>query len=93
MTPVLSWSDLRLSAGAAGFPVNLPESRRRYTYNGSAAIHAALQDMELQPGSKVLLPAYGCGAELGPFEQLGCELYFYDIGLTSVSGEMRSILS
>ena len=36
--------------------------------------------MELQPGSKVLLPAYGCGAELGPFEQLGCELYFYDIG-------------
>ncbi len=66
MTPTLSWSDLRKSvAGAAGFPVDLPQSRRRYTYNGSAAIHSALQDMELERGAKVLLPAYCCVAELG----------------------------
>jgi len=36
-------------------------------------------DMQLQPKDTVLLPAYCCGAELSPFEQLDCELLFYDV--------------
>ncbi|MGQ7845920.1 DegT/DnrJ/EryC1/StrS family aminotransferase [Granulosicoccus sp. 3-233] len=62
------------------FLLHWPDSRRRYTYNGSAAIHAALLDRQLERGACVLLPAYCCGAELGPFEQLACEFRFYDIG-------------
>ncbi|ASJ71510.1 DegT/DnrJ/EryC1/StrS family aminotransferase [Granulosicoccus antarcticus] len=80
MTPTLSWSDLPLASSRADtYPVDLPPARRLYTYNGSAAIHAALQDMQLEHGAKVLLPAYCCGAELGPFEKLDCEMYFYDV--------------
>lgn len=84
MAPTLSWSDLVQPAGqsravATGFPADQPETVRRYTYNGSAAIHAALQDMELEHGAGVLLPAYCCGAELGPFEQRACTLYFHDV--------------
>ena len=61
------------------YPLDLPASRRRYTFNGSAALYAALLDSQLERGAAVLLPAYCCGAELGPFEQLGCTLFFYDI--------------
>lgn len=80
MTPTLTCADVFGGQGAVPvYPLNLTKAHRRYTYNGSAAIHAALLDMQLERGASVLLPAYCCGAELGPFEQLDCEMAFYDI--------------
>lgn len=94
MTPALSWSELFASwrpvaarpaaepvdaAREVAYPVSLPARQCRYTYNGSAAIAAALQEMQLPCGEAVLLPAYCCGAELGPFAHRGCRMSFYDV--------------
>lgn len=64
---------------ASAFPMTLPETQLTYTYNGSAALFKATQSLGLSSADVVLLPAYCCGAEIGPFEQLSCELLFYDI--------------
>lgn len=80
MTPSLSMSELctpRLQSCA--YPLQLDEAKSRHTYNGGAAIYRVAMDLGLQAGDVVLLPAYCCGAELGPFEQVGCELLFYDV--------------
>jgi len=80
MTPALSVGDLYATESQPlAYPLQVDNAHCRYTYNGSAAIHQAAMDLRLQANDKVLLPAYCCGAELGPFEQLGCELLFYDV--------------
>ena len=62
------------------FPFGLINSRNSVvTYNGSAAIAAVVEELNLGPDDGVLLPAYCCGAEAGPFKNVGCQLYFYDI--------------
>lgn len=85
MTPAMS---LRMWLGSiftsavtseSPFPLLLPETQIRYTYNGSAALYQATQSLGLGSGDAVLLPAYCCGAEIGPFEHIGCELLFYDV--------------
>ncbi len=60
------------------FPLSLPDVQIAYSYNGSAALHQVTQNLGLRDGDVVLLPAYCCGAEIGPFEQIGCEMLFYD---------------
>ena len=62
------------------FPFNLDPRHLRFTFNGSAAIFQAARLLKLGPGDKVLVPAYCCGAELGPFQHLGCQIDFYRIG-------------
>ena len=77
-----AWLNSLGSSGAGSanfFPLSLPETQISYTYNGSAAIYKAAQSLGLNAGDVVLLPAYCCGAEIGPFEQIGCELLFYDV--------------
>jgi len=49
------------------------------TYNGTAAIAAMVRDIGLGEKDAVLLPAYCCGAELGPFRHAACAIYFYDV--------------
>ncbi len=61
------------------FPLTMPEAQVSYTYNGSAALYQLTQGLNLSSGDAVLLPAYCCGAEIGPFEHIGSELLFYDV--------------
>ncbi len=61
------------------FPMSLADARLTPTYNGSAALFQATQHLNLTCGDVVLLPAYCCGAEIGPFEYIGCEMLFYDV--------------
>ncbi|MFK7854484.1 MAG: DegT/DnrJ/EryC1/StrS family aminotransferase [Granulosicoccus sp.] len=80
MTPAMSMSRLFVAhAESDVYPLQLGLTHCRHTYNGSAAIYQAALDKQLGAGDVVLLPAYCCGAELGPFESLGCELLFYDV--------------
>jgi len=80
MTPALSTAELVPSKfRSTAYPLQLNEQHRRFTFNGSSAIYQATVDMQLQSGDAVLLPAYCCGAELSPFEQLGCKMLFYDV--------------
>ena len=57
------------------------EFRALDTFNGSAAIAAMVSELSLGAEDSVLLPAYCCGAELGPFRHAGCQIHFYDIKL------------
>lgn len=61
------------------FPLNLHNSQLSVSFNGSAALYQAIKHFNIQSGDAVLLPAYCCGAEIGPFEYLQCDLYFYDV--------------
>jgi len=80
MTPALSINELMPSSSRSTvYPLQLSERNRQFTFNGSAAIYQAIVDMQLQRSDVVLLPAYCCGAELSPFEQLGCKILFYDV--------------
>ena len=82
MTPSLSVRDLMATMSTSvplQYPLQLDNNHHRHTFNGSAAIYQVLSDCQLDSGDKVLLPAYCCGAELGPFEALGCEMHFYDV--------------
>ena len=80
MTPAFSFGGDRANAGQSRFfPLQLDTSRYRHTFNGSAALYQAGLLAGLKAEDTVLLPAYCCGAELGPFQQLGCKLAFYDV--------------
>ncbi|MEM7313309.1 MAG: DegT/DnrJ/EryC1/StrS family aminotransferase, partial [Planctomycetota bacterium] len=61
------------------FPLSLPADQRRLTYNGTAALYQAAVLAGIGKGDQVLLPAYCCGSELGPFEHLGCDIRFYKV--------------
>ena len=77
-----AWLKCLIASGSSTtsfFPLSLLETQVSYAYNGSAAIYKATQSLALSAGDVVLLPAYCCGAEIGPFEQIGCELLFYDV--------------
>lgn len=69
----------RPSGADLHFPFDLNSRKSVATYNGSAAIAAVVNELNLGPDDGVLLPAYYCGAEAGPFKNAGCQLYFYDI--------------
>lgn len=62
------------------FPDTRNKLQTTLTFNGSAALYRAAQHLQLKNTDTVLLPAYGCGAEIGPFEYAGCRLAFYDNG-------------
>ncbi|MBX2838595.1 MAG: DegT/DnrJ/EryC1/StrS family aminotransferase [Gammaproteobacteria bacterium] len=60
------------------YPLTHNNCKTVATFNGSAALHQATVELDLQAGDTVLLPAYCCGAEIGPFIYTGCHLQFYD---------------
>ncbi len=61
------------------FPLNLPSIQIKPTFNGSAALYQAAKQLNVSKGDAVLLPAYCCGAEIGPFHYLQCVLHFYEV--------------
>ena len=80
MTPAFTLNQLgKRAAPSPVYPLALPEACLRHTFNGSAALYQAAVLAGLNEDDAVLLPAYCCGAELGPFQHMGCELLFYDV--------------
>ncbi|MEM9601279.1 MAG: aminotransferase class I/II-fold pyridoxal phosphate-dependent enzyme [Pseudomonadota bacterium] len=61
------------------YPFTVESARQRCTFNGTVAISQVVQLLGLREGDRVLLPAYVCGSELGPFEHAGCVLAFYRV--------------
>lgn len=62
-----------------GFPLSLSENQRMACFNGSAALSQLADQAGLGQGDVLLMPAYVCGAELGPFEAKGCNFHTYNI--------------
>lgn len=77
--PVLGWRSLA-PAGRPTLPCvgDLPHQAR--TSSGRAALHAALKQMQLAPGSSVLVPSYHCPTMVAPVLQAGLTPMFYPIG-------------
>lgn len=53
---------------------------RAYTSSGRAALYAALQQMDLAPGSGVLVPTYHCPTMVAPIVEAGLTPVFYALG-------------
>ncbi len=69
------------AAGPRGPSGLLPSAERRWlTFSGSAALHASVAALGLEPGEGVLFPAYNCGHEIEPFLRRGLWATFYPIG-------------
>lgn len=61
------------------FPLSLSDNQRMACFNGSAALSQLADFAGLGQGDVLLMPAYVCGAELGPFEAKGCKFQTYNI--------------
>ena len=57
------------------FPFNAPNSL--WTFNGRVALHIGLPQLNLPPGSTILVPNYFQGVEIETFLHNGFELEFY----------------
>jgi len=80
MTPTPRAAELLRRPGAIDcFPFTRPTAHTRYTFNGTVAINQLVEDLALTTGDRVLMPAYFCGSELGPFEHRGCMLDYYNV--------------
>jgi len=79
MTPALAPSDFRRLSQNFQFPLNAGKHRIVKTFNGSVALAHVARTLQLSSDDVVVLPAYCCGAELGPFLHQGCRCEFYDI--------------
>ena len=55
-------------------------ANQAYTSSGRAALLAALGQMDLSPGSRVLVPTYHCPTMVAPVVQAGLVPVFYPIG-------------
>lgn len=55
-------------------------ANRAYTSSGRAALLAAFGQMDLAPGSRVLVPTYHCPTMVAPVVQAGLVPVFYPIG-------------
>lgn len=76
--PVLAWSDFRhLGSGGAPNIGLLPH--RAYVSSGRAALHAALRQCALPPGTRVLVPTYHCPTMVAPIVEAGCTPEYYAI--------------
>lgn len=76
-TPSL-WSLLSRDPGGGLTP--LFDGRRvRYSFNTRTALREACDILGLQPGDRVLAPAYNCGSELDPLLAAGLDIGFYRV--------------
>ncbi len=80
MTPTLAFTELVSSATDHAFYLDsINQTRVVETFNGSAGLHQVAAALNLRAGDVILLPAYCCGAELGPFLHQGCRCEFFDV--------------
>ena len=77
--PVLAWRSF-LPAGRLTLPSLGDITNRAYTSSGRAALLAAFGQMDLTPGSRVLVPSYHCPTMVAPVVQAGLVPVFYPIG-------------
>ena len=77
--PVLAWRSF-IPAGRLTLPSLGDIANRAYTSSGRAALLAAFGQMNLPPGSRVLVPSYHCPTMVAPVVQAGLVPVFYPIG-------------
>ena len=77
-TPVLGWDNLWPPL-AAGLPAITDMAHRVYTTSGRAALLAALRQLALPEGSKVLVPTYHCPTMVAPILRAGLTPAYYPI--------------
>ena len=77
--PVLGWASFT-GVRHAGLPSvgDLPYTQ--LLTSGRAALHAALQQLQLAPGSAVLVPSYHCPTMVAPIVHAGLTPRYYAIG-------------
>jgi dTDP-4-amino-4,6-dideoxygalactose transaminase len=73
--PLISALGLRRHDHPVPFPLNA--ERASLWFNARAAIWQGVHHLGLQPGSRVLVPAYCCGSELGVLLKCGLVPEFY----------------
>ncbi|NUP87814.1 MAG: DegT/DnrJ/EryC1/StrS family aminotransferase, partial [Burkholderiaceae bacterium] len=78
-TPLLGWSAFLPGAGMR-FPAVDGTRYRAHTTSGRAALWAALRQMDLPPGSGVLVPTYHCPTMVAPIVLAGHRPVYYAIG-------------
>lgn len=79
LAPVLGWRDFLPQRGAR-LPSVLDLQQRRLVTSGRMAIGLALRAMGVQPGARVLVPAYHSASMVPPVLHLGATPEFYRIG-------------
>jgi dTDP-4-amino-4,6-dideoxygalactose transaminase len=79
LAPVLEWRAFVPRWGAA-MPCVLDLRQRRLVTSGRVAIGLALRAMGVQPGSRVLVPAYHSASMVPPVQHLGALPEFYRVG-------------
>lgn len=57
----------------------LPKGRIYYVHRGRTAIRRACEFLHLSPETKVLVPAYNCGAEIDPLVTYGVSVVLYRV--------------
>jgi dTDP-4-amino-4,6-dideoxygalactose transaminase len=77
--PVLGWASFG-GARSADVPAVADLPHRLLVTSGRAALHAALQQLQLSPGSVVLVPSYHCPTMVAPIVRAGLTPCFYAIG-------------
>ena len=77
--PVLAWRSLA-PASRPTLPCVGDLRYQARTSSGRAALYAALKQMQLAPGSPVLVPSYHCPTMVAPILQAGLIPAFYPIG-------------
>lgn len=78
-TPLLGWSAFLPAAGTR-LPAVDGTRHRAHTTSGRAALWAALRQMDLPPGSGVLVPTYHCPTMVAPIVLAGHRPVYYAIG-------------
>lgn len=79
LAPVLAWRDFLPQRGRR-MPSVLDLRQRRLVTSGRMAICQALRAMGVQPGSRVLVPAYHSPSMVPPVWHLGAQPEFYRVG-------------
>ena len=88
--PSLSWSSLVASGKVAKLPAYLNHRSTRYVFLARNALYHGLWLLGIQPGQKILVPAYHCAAMVEPIRAFGAELIFYRIN-TDCSPDFKDL--
>ncbi len=75
--PALSWTHLRRAPDPLPFPLDAPDSS--LWYNARAALWQGLKALGLEPGQRILVPAYACGSEIDVMVAFGLTLDWYPV--------------
>ena len=77
--PVLDWSSFSFAGQASHVPSIDHLAHTIITSSGRAAIHQALVQLRLAPGSVVLVPTYHCPTMIAPVVMANLEAAFFGI--------------